>query len=99
MEDTSIEEVLDEPMKDIEYNGVTYNLLLNDNLIVDKNTNEQMGILKEDGTIVFFNELPENNDLTSSNSRLYNNIFDKDFFIEDLFLLFLIFYLLFFLFS
>lgn len=89
MEDTSIEEVLDEPIKDIEYNGVTYNLLLNDNLIVDKNTNEQMGILKEDGTIVFFNELPENNDLTSSNSRLYNNIYGKDFFIEDLFLLIL----------
>ena len=49
-------------MKDIEYNGVTYTLLLEDNLIIDKNTNEQMGILKEDGTIMFFNDLPEYSD-------------------------------------
>ena len=89
MEDTPSEELFDEPMKDIEYNGVTYTLLLEDNLIIDKNTTEQMGVLKEDGTIVFFNDLPEYSDITSSNSKLYNNIYDKDFFIEDLFLLIL----------
>ena len=48
------DKLVDKSIKDIEYNGITYSLL-DENIIIDKNTSEEVGILKEDNTIVFFN--------------------------------------------
>ena len=46
----------DEPIKDIDYDGIIYKILTNDNMILDRRTGRPLGHLLKDGTIDFFSD-------------------------------------------
>ena len=73
-------------IEDIDIDGIIYSLSKADNIIIDKNTLEQIGILKDDGTITYFKEL-EDIEQVKKSTILYNEFYTKEYDVGDIFIL------------
>jgi len=85
-EEEEVDDEVRDEVKDIELDGIVYSLK-EDGLIVDKITFDQLGILKEDGTVQFFKDLEDIEEQQNKKISLYNAFYSKEVNVGDVFLL------------